>query len=259
MGRGTRTGEPRGSKLMFRIYDYTNATRLFGQPFISRARPTRLDEPSAGSEPAEGLAAERRDVLYTTRPLPDLIRVEGFDVHVYGSGRAIVVEEDGREALMPVEEYEQRLAARLTEEAPTLDDLRVRWIWPDRRRELLEKLPGDGAAVRLIRYLREQEECDLYDVLAELGYGVAARSRAERAATFSYKQRGWLKGLPGKTASVLTAVAKQFERGGIDELETPHLFDVQEVRQAGGFGALLGLPLSPEQLIQETKARLLAA
>lgn len=257
VGRGTRTGEPRGSKLMFRIYDYTNATRLFGQPFVSRARPTSTE--TVEEQPvAERQTGERPGVPYTTRPLPGLIRVEGFEVHVYGSGRAIVVEEDGRETLMPVEEYEQRLAARLTEGAPTLDALRDRWVWPERRRELLERLPGDGAAVRLIRYLREQEECDLYDVLAELGYGVAARARAERAAAFSYKQRSWLKGLPNKAASVLVAVAKQFEHGGIDELETPHLFDVQEVRQAGGFNALLGLPLPPERLIQETKARLLA-
>lgn len=256
-GRGTRTGEPRGSKLMFRIYDYTNATRLFGQPFISRARPS--SEATVEEQPvAAGKTSERPGFPFTTRSLPGLIRVEGFDVHVYGSGRAIVVEEGGRETLMPVEEYEQRLAARLTEEAPTLDELRLRWVWPDRRRELLEKLPGDGAAVRLIRVLREQEECDLYDVLAELGYGVAARSRAERAAAFSYKQRQWLKGLPGRAAPVLVAVAGQFERGGIDELETPHLFDVPEVRKAGGFNALLGLPLPPEQLIQETKARLLA-
>lgn len=56
--------------------------------------------------------------LFTTRFLPGLIRMEGFEVHVYGSGRAIVVEADGRETLMPVEEYEQRLVARLTEEAP---------------------------------------------------------------------------------------------------------------------------------------------
>lgn len=257
VGRGTRTGEPRGSKLMFRIYDYTNATRLFGQPFISRARPSRgetvEEQPVAG-----GQVGERPDVPFTTRSLPGLIRVEGFEVQVYGSGRAIVVEEGGRETLMPVEEYEQRLAARLTGEAPTLDDLRTHWVWPERRRELLERLPGDGAAVRLIRFLREQEECDLYDVLAELGYGVVARSRAERAAAFSYKQRDWLKGFPKKAANVLVAIARQFERGGIEELETPHLFDVEPVQKAGGFRALIGLPLPPEQLIQETKARLLA-
>jgi hypothetical protein len=28
-------------------------------------------------------------------------------------------------------------------EASTLDALRLCWIWPNRRRELLEKLPGD--------------------------------------------------------------------------------------------------------------------
>ncbi|GAB4539057.1 MAG: DEAD/DEAH box helicase family protein [Anaerolineae bacterium] len=258
VGRGTRTGEPRGSKLMFRIYDYTNVTRLFGQPFISRARPSR--EGTVEQQPvAEAQVGERPDVPFTARSLPGLIRVEGFEVHVYGSGRAIVVEEDGRETLVPVEEYEQRLAARLTEETPTLDDLRDRWVWPDRRRELLEKLPGDGAAVRLIRALREQEECDLYDVLAELGYGVAARSRAERAAAFSYKQRDWLKGFPQPVTKVLVAIARQFERGGIEELETPHLFDVEPVQKAGGFRALVGLSMPPEELIQETKTRLLAA
>jgi type I restriction enzyme R subunit len=95
--RGTRTGEPRGSKLMFRIYDYTNATRLFGQPFISRGRPSREGEAlmQPPISPTPQTAEERAP--FTTRSLPGLIRVEGFDVHVYGSGRAIVVEEDGRE------------------------------------------------------------------------------------------------------------------------------------------------------------------
>jgi type I restriction enzyme, R subunit len=40
VGRGSRTGEPRGSKPMFRLYDYTNATRLFGEAFVSNATPT---------------------------------------------------------------------------------------------------------------------------------------------------------------------------------------------------------------------------
>jgi type I restriction enzyme R subunit len=258
VGRGTRTGEPRGSKLMFRVYDYTNASRLFGHPFLSCARPTHEEEPEKPPLVAGEILVPQPGMPYVTRQLSGLIRVEGFDVHVYGNGRAILVEEGGRETLIPVEEYEQRLAARLTDEVPTLDDLRVRWIWPDRRRQLLERLPGDGAAVRLIRTLREQDGCDLYDVLAELGYGVAARSRAERAAAFSYKQRRWLKDLPGQAASVLTAVARQFELGGIEELETPHLFDAEAVIKAGGFNALLGLPLPPDKLIQETKARLLA-
>src|SRR3990170_4059525 len=251
VGRGTRTGEPRGSKLMFRIYDYTNATRLFGHPFESRGRPSREYQP-----PLE--YASKGEGVRETDQETNLIRVEGFDVHIMGEGRAIVVEQDGREALIPVEEYEQRLAEKLTEVAPSLDDLRTRWIWPDRRRELLERLPGDGASVRLLRRLRDQEACDLYDVLAELAYGAAAHSRAERAASFAYKQRQWLKGLPGKAEQVLYAMARQFERGGIEELETTNIFDAQEVRDAGGFEALKALRLSPGDMIIETKTRLFA-
>ncbi len=251
VGRGTRTGEPRGSKLMFRIYDYTNATRLFGHPFVSRGHPSQEYTPPMEYAPKGASMSETRQETH-------LVRVEGFDVHIYGEGRAIVVEQDGREALMPVEEYEQRLAEKLTEAAPSLDDLRTRWIWPDRRRELLERLPGDGASVRLLRHLRDQEACDLYDVLAELAYGAAARSRAERAASFAYKQRQWLKGLPGKAEQVLYAIARQFERGGIEELETTNIFDAEDVKAAGGFNALKALRLSPGDLIIETNTRLLA-
>jgi type I restriction enzyme R subunit len=251
VGRGTRTGEPRGSKLMFRIYDYTNATRLFGHSFESRGHPSREYQSSVEYAPkGDGV----RDAARET----NLIRVEGFDVHIMGEGRAIVVEQDGRETLMPVEEYEQRLAEKLTEAAPSLDELRVRWIWPDRRRALLESLPGDGASVRLLRHLRDQEACDMYDVLAELAYGAAAHSRAERAASFTYKQRQWLKGLPGKAEQVLYAIATQFERGGIEELETTNIFDAQNVKDAGGFEALKAMHLSPGDLIIETKTRLLA-
>jgi len=56
--------------------------------------------------------------LFTARSVSGQIHMEGFKVHVYGSGRAVVVETDGCETLVPVGEYEQRLVARLTEEAP---------------------------------------------------------------------------------------------------------------------------------------------
>ena len=35
VGRGTRIDAPTG-KLMFRVYDYTDATRLFGEAFITK-------------------------------------------------------------------------------------------------------------------------------------------------------------------------------------------------------------------------------
>jgi type I restriction enzyme R subunit len=107
VGRGTRLDPPSG-KLMFRVYDYTDATRLFGEDFISRAVVER--EPGEGPEPP---------------PPPERqILVEGFEVHVTDAGRYIMTQVDGRAMPVTVEEYKQRLAAKLVEEAPTLDSFR---------------------------------------------------------------------------------------------------------------------------------------
>lgn len=247
VGRGSRTGDPRGSKSMFRLFDFTNATRLFGEDFISR------DRPSTGAD-----GGDEGDGAGTTPAGPRQIRVEGFTVQIEGAGRSILVERDGREVLVPLEEYKEELADRLEMAAPSLDELRQTWVAPRERRSLLEGLPGGEGAVRLIRRLEDQDDCDLFDVLAELTYGAAARSRAERVASFSYKQRKWLQALPETTNGVLKAIAAQFERGGIEELETESIFDEREVVRAGGFEALVGGPVEPHELIQETKLRILA-
>jgi hypothetical protein len=50
----------------------------------------------------------------------------------------------------------------------------------------------------------------------------------------------------------------QFSKGGIDQLEIETLFATQEVKQSGGFPALLELKYEPDYLINETKLRILA-
>lgn len=255
VGRGTRTGEPRGSKAMFRLYDYTNCTRLFGEEFTSRHRPTQPsgDESGGGEVGGTETGMEGTGKPPTTRTI---IRIpEGqFTLVIEGTGRSILCQEDGRDVLVPYEDYKQRLAAGLVEEAPSVDKLRSVWIAPEKRRGLLHGLPGGEPAVRLVRELENEQECDLFDVPAELGYGLPPKSRPERAAAFSYKNKQWLKDFPDRTSVVLVNMARQFEKNGIEELETSKLFEVEGV----DFNALVGLPVKPDALIQETKVRLLA-
>ena len=61
---------------MFRVYDYTNATRLFGKDFITKTSPgTGLGHPP---------------------PPPDVvISVDGFDVTVTPAGKSILASVDG--------------------------------------------------------------------------------------------------------------------------------------------------------------------
>jgi type I restriction enzyme, R subunit len=241
VGRGTRIDPPTG-KLMFRVYDYTDATRLFGEAFIT-------NPPRAGGEGAE-----------PPPPLPTepTVSVEGFDVHITDAGRFIVTDVDGRAMPVPIEEYKARLAARLVQEVHTLKDFRQRWIDPPSRQGLIDALVTSGYSPTVVRLVDGRQDYDLYDVLAELGWGMNPRTRHERAMAFTYKHEDWIDALHGKAGNTVRAIASQFERGGTEGLENPQIFQTPEVRLAGGLAALQ-IAGNPRDLLVETKTRMFAA
>jgi type I restriction enzyme R subunit len=116
IGRGTRL-DPASGKLMFRVFDYTAATRLFGEAFRTSATTERTEP----SEPPKGEPPERR------------ITVQGIDVRVSDAGKAILTTVDGVTIPISLEEYEERLAVRLLARAPSLDAFRGAWILPPER------------------------------------------------------------------------------------------------------------------------------
>jgi type I restriction enzyme R subunit len=246
VGRGTRLDPPSG-KLMFRVYDYTNATRLFGEQFLSRLQPPKKEREDGGD-----------DLLPPPGERERTIEVLGFDVRITDAGRLIVTQVDGKAMPVTLEDYKEQVAARVVAEAPTLDAFRRRWIAPGERRTLLAALPDAGRSAGLVRTLEGLDDCDLYDVLADLAYGLAPKSRAERADAFTYKHAAWLEKLPGSTAATLRALAGQFAQAGTDGLENPHIFQTPEVVRAGGLAALQALG-QPAAVLRETKERMFAA
>lgn len=240
LGRGTRLHPPTG-KLMFRVYDFTNATRLFGEEFKTRWQPRPPRE-------------ETREPALSPEPT---IQVEGFEVRVTDAGCYIVTDVDGKAMPVSLEEYKARLAKQLLKEAPTLEAFRARWIEPFRRRELLARLPDAGRSALLVRQLENMHDYDLYDVLAEVGYHVPALTRMERITAFIEKNRDWLDSLPKQSAETLRMIALQFTGNGTDGLENRHIFDLPEVRRAGGIAALKKVG-KPADILRETKERMFA-
>ncbi|HEX8652244.1 MAG TPA: DEAD/DEAH box helicase family protein [Pyrinomonadaceae bacterium] len=242
VGRGTRL-DPATGKLMFRVYDYTDATRLFGEEFKTRLR----------SAPTE-----RPDITVDPPPPPPIAEIEeGISVQVTDAGRFIVASVEGKAMPIPAEEYRQRLAARLIEQAETLDEFRAKWIVPDERNKLMEHVrPYSPKALRAVE---EMEDYDLYDVLADVGYGMSPHTRLERAESFSYKQADWLGQMPPATAKTVQAIAAQFARGGTEGLESDQLLRTPEVKNAGGLNALKALERPAREVLNETKERIFAA
>jgi type I restriction enzyme R subunit len=96
VGRGTRIDLPTG-KLMFRVYDYTDATRLFGQQFITKISPPKKPkEPGEGPEPPGPPGPSEPSVV-----------VQGFDVIVNDAGKFILTSVDGKATPVTVEEYKE--------------------------------------------------------------------------------------------------------------------------------------------------------
>lgn len=243
VGRGTRLHPPT-DKLMFRVHDYTDATRLFGEELKSALAPVSSTR---------------------VNPVPDetdherMIVVHGFDVRISDAGEYILTTNDAGESVpVTLELYKQRLASALVEDIPALDDFRATWIEPPQRRELLNRLPDEGRSPLIVQRLAQMEAYDLYDILADLAYGQAPKTRLDRAIAFPHKNRAWLSTMPDSTASAILAITSQFAKGGTDNLESPQIFGTPELRNTGGLTALRQAG-DPRVLLARTKHRLFQA
>ena len=251
VGRGTRL-HPQTNKLMFRVYDYTDATRLFGEEFRSTVGVEKPDDETkdingGGDDNGKGGTGTRA------------IQVQGIDVRITEAGIYIIThDDDGHSIPVTLEEYKQRLAWKLVEEISTLDDFRGIWADPTRRQEMMARMPEGGISPLIVRDLSYSAEYDLYDVLADVGYGQAPKERADRASAFEYKNKQWLSDMPTRTADAVRAIASQFARGGTDNLENPQIFSTPEVANAGGLSALREFD-EPAKLIVEIKQRMFRA
>ena len=225
LGRGTRIHEPSG-KLMFRAYDYTDATRLLGAGFLSEARTVK--EPKTSPPPGDPDA-----------PLPaGTLVVEGITVEVRDGGRFVLMGGTGGETRMPLEEYRERIVAELRAEAADADRFRAIWIEPPRRRTLIDRLVAAGLSPRVLQEVDGLRAYDSFDVLGSAAYALTPRTRDDRAHRFRRDQAAWLGVMPRDARAAVEALAAQFARGGTEELETPDVLRVPAVARAGGLAAL---------------------
>ena len=241
VGRGTRLHFPT-NKLMFNVYDYTNATRLFGANFTSK-----LTNPSETTTNNSQTASSDRQKS---------IVCEGLKIITNDAGSYILITNDSGENIpLTLEQYKARLAEKLLATIPDLDQFRKAWVEPNERHALINKLPDSGSAPSIIRIWSGMEAYDLYDVIGEIGYELFARTRSERASAFEYKNKPWLESLDSKSAGVVRAIASQFSKGGTEGLESVQIFKTKEIIDAGGLPALQKIG-EPRAIIDETKLRM---
>ncbi len=231
VGRGTRIDEESG-KLMFRIFDYTGATALFGAEFLTPPPPLPPPAPPPGPP--------------TPPAPPPKVRVKGVSIKIADMGRFNLLTRDGRLQRVTPEEYLQELVKQLTENVPTLADFRAKWLDPAQRSALLKQLRDQQLLPELVQEAAQMEDYDEFDILAAFAYGITPMTRTQRAAQFADDKPDWLVQLPQPSAKVIRAIAKQFEKAGTAALESNELWQtlgvpnaLRELKRGGSASTLL--------------------
>lgn len=249
VGRGTRIHEET-QKYKFWLYDYTGVTALFGTDFITKQTKPRVKKP--GGNDGGDDDGDDDDPL----PLPEI--VGGQAVSITPQGRYILQRRDGRDVPIPVDEYRQEMIARVLREAATIHDFRSLWVETQKRRDLINHLLGEHYSPDTVRELMGLIDCDHFDLFAHYGYREKALKRHEREDAYLVQQAPWFASVDDKTAIVLRGIGHQFGAGGTDALESELLWEVPEIKRAGGLSALHQLG-KPAGVMRDAKTRLFGA
>ena len=251
VGRGTRIHEET-AKYKFWLYDYTDVTELFGTEFISKP-------PRPGGDGGDGGDGGGGNGGYgNPGDAPIIGEAYGHMVSITPKGRFILCNRDGKEVPVPLDEYRRELIQRVVSEAHNLHDFRQLWIETQKRQKLIRHLLDGQYFPEMILEMDHMTDFDLFDFFGHLGYRARALRRTERGEQYILDNKIWFDGADHKAATVLKAFGHQFALGGTDALETAALWEVPEIKIAGGLEALklLGQPF---EVIREAKGRLFAA
>jgi type I restriction enzyme R subunit len=251
VGRGTRIHEET-EKYKFWLYDYTGVTDLFGTEFISKPRP-----PGGGGDNGGG-GDEGGDTDGGGGDASAIGEVHGHAVKITPQGRFILGSRDGKEIAIPIDEYRKEIIQRVISEAHNLDDFRNLWIETQKRKSLINHILEANFSPEVIKEIDKMNDYDMFDFFGHLGYKAKALKRTERGSHYIAENQTWFDGIDKNAATVLRAFGYQFSLDGTDALETPALWQVPEIKAAGGIKALKILG-TPNDVIINAKERLFRA
>ncbi len=248
VGRGTRIHEET-QKYKFWLYDYTGVTDLFGTEFISKPTRPREGKPGGGDNGDDGGTGDDGGEA------PAVGEVRGHAVKITPEGRFILGSRDGKEVAIPIDVYRTEIIQRVLNEAHNLNDFRQLWIETQKRRSLINHILEANFSPEVIQEIDKMNDYDLFDFFGHLGYKARALKRTERGTLYIDENKTWFDGIDKNAATVLKALGYQFALDGTDALETPALWQVPEIKAAGGINALKILG-SPNDVMKDAKGRL---
>ena len=243
IGRGTRLREDFG-KLYFTIMDFRRVTELFARPDFD-GDPVVIYEPKNDEPPVppddvdsppEGLLQEPPDgshlvidpllpggsgngkrAKYVVDAVPVTIVAE--QVQYYDEGGRLVTES--------LRDYTRK---RLRKQYASLDTFLQSWTKADRKAAILAELQTRGI---FLEALADEvgRDYDAFDLVTHIAFDQPPLTRRERAA--SVKKRNYFTKYGAPARAVLEALLDKYASGGVAELESPKVLQLDPFADMG--------------------------
>ncbi|MGL5867053.1 MAG: type I restriction-modification enzyme R subunit C-terminal domain-containing protein [Dermatophilaceae bacterium] len=269
IGRGTRLYPDKG-KTSFEVVDFVGATAHFADPEFD-GFPSRTIVDPDGSHPdthpdeadsdGGGLDAGGLDVAEPEPPFeagnpagpddgpppdggppPDDLDAPGPigrpGAYVVDDGAFLVVAEalqvpDTSTGRLVLTEYGQHVAGAIRRVAPTPVELAERWSSKPARDDVLVALADARVDVEHLVADGAESRVDLLDVLLQLAWNLAPRTRAERARQARTEHRTDLEERSEVAREVLSALLDRYAEHGIDDVTSPEVAWVPPLSSIG--------------------------
>lgn len=243
VGRGTRL-HPETDKISFKIYDYTNATRLFGEAFISK-----LSTPKQASD-ADLESLQLLEPKGSYKVAPVIPQVTGITTTINAGETFFLLVKDGKHTRVSLAEYREYVKYLILERLPTVEAFVQEWV--DNPASLLDI----SEVQTLIK--QKQDDYDSFDVIADVAYEITPKTKEQRFDDFLTDSDAWFITMPEQSANTLRALGEEFKNAGTEGLNNKELFNVRSVVNASGGSVANALRFvgKPAEVFKEFKSRI---
>ncbi len=164
-------------------------------------------------------------------PKDKMIRVSGLEVRIVDEKYE---ERDAQGNLVSPQDYLKKVRQEIIQVCSSLMELRLRWIDPERRRELLQQLEERQVAVEVLAEILKRSDVDSFDLLAHIAFDETMHSREERAVALFNLNQQFFAMYPERARVVLQALVERYVQGGLDEILDPEVFKLPPIRREVG-------------------------
>lgn len=241
IGRGTRL-LPNKGKEYFTIMDFRNNSEKFADPSFNGPAEMVLNVDGRGKDNKKPSDYGITDVV-PEKPISGIVEEDGFKkVYINGVDVSILNETiryydaDGKLITESVMEYSQKNLKNLYD---NYEEFEKSWYIADSKKDFLEYLMGEGIMVDALLEKVNDNNVDVFDILANIAYEKEVIPKLERIA--KVKGNLELKDYSQKQMDVIDELLNVYQDKNVIELENIRLLELKNFNRFGGIVPIVTL------------------